>query len=171
MNSLHQHLDEYHKQLKKGSIQQAYRGLMDYMMGLRTHFQKKYPDHSTPGSVYFGYMDMTYFPIFPESLKDRGLKIAVVFLHEEFRFEVWLSGKNQQVMKHYWKIFEESNWRKYKIVPTGKWADSILEHVLVAKPDFRDLDVLTNQIEKGTLKFIQDVESFLLKCQENGDAE
>ena len=28
-------------------------------------------------------------------------------------------------------------------------------------PDFGDLDVLTEQIEKGTLEFIENVESFL----------
>jgi hypothetical protein len=68
-----------------------------------------------------------------------------------------------QVQSKYWKIFKESNWNKYHIVPTTKGADSILEHILVDNPDFRDLDKLTKQIEKGTLKFIGDVESFLPK--------
>jgi hypothetical protein len=42
-----------------------------------------------------------------------------------------------------------------------KGVDSILEHVLVDNPDFGDLDFLTKQIEKGTLEFIENVESFL----------
>ena len=44
-----------------------------------------------------------------------------------------------------------------------KDADSILEHILVENPDFRDLDRLTKQIERETMKFIKDVESFLSK--------
>ncbi len=161
MESFHEHMDEYKKQLAKGSIQEAYRGLMDYLMGLRTYFKDQYPDYSVPGSIYYGYMDMTYFPIFPKALKDRNLKIAIVFLHEAFRFEVWLSGKNKQVMTEYWKLIKESGWDKYQIVSPGKGVDSIVEYILVDDPDFSDLDALTKQIETGTLKFIKDVESFL----------
>jgi hypothetical protein len=36
-----------------------------------------------------------------------------------------------------------------------------VEHVLVDHPDFSVLDTLTTQIERETLKFIVDVESFL----------
>ena len=58
-------------------------------------------------------------------------------------------------------MFKESNWDLYPIVPTIKGADSILEHILVDHPDFRNLDQLSQQIERETLKFIKDVESFL----------
>ena len=161
MESFHEHINEYKKQLKKGKIQRAYAGLMEYIQSLRTHFKNKYPEYFVPGSIYYGYMDMTYFSCLPESLKQRGLKIAVVFLHEAFRFEVWLAGYNKQVQSKYWKLLKESGWKKYRLVPTTKGADSILEHILVADPDFCDLDGLTNQIEKGTRQFIEDVEGFL----------
>ena len=39
----------------------------------------------------------------------------------------------------------------------------IIEHDLVENPDFCNLDVLTEQIERKTLKFISDVEKFLSK--------
>ena len=55
MKSFHQSMKEYKKQLEKGAIQEAYKGLMEYMMGLRTHFAKKYPDHFVSGSIYYGY--------------------------------------------------------------------------------------------------------------------
>jgi hypothetical protein len=90
--------------------------------------------------------------------------VPIVFLHEAFRFEVWLSGVNRQVQEKYWKLIKESDWNQYKLVPQeGKDVDSIVEHILVDNPDFSDLDALTQQIEKGTLKFIQDVENFLSK--------
>jgi hypothetical protein len=161
MGSFHEQISEYKKQLEKGAIQEAYKGLMEYIMGLKTHFKNKYPDYFVSGSIYYGYMDMTYFSFIPESLKHRNLKAAVVFVHDTFRFEVWLAGYNKQVQSKYWKLFKESGWNKYHIVATTKGADSIIEHVLVGNPDFRDLDTLTRQIERGTLKFIRDVESFL----------
>ena len=161
MESLPEYVKEYRKQLEKGYIQKAYQGLMEYIMDLRTHFKNKYPDHFVSGSIYYGYMDMTYFAFSPESLKKRNLKIAIVFTHDTLRFEVWLAGYNKQVQQKYWGLFKESNWNKYKIVPTTKSVDSIIEYNLVDNPDFSDLDALTKHIEKGTLNFIKDIEDFL----------
>jgi hypothetical protein len=163
MKPFQESISKYREQLKKGDIQAAYRGLMEYMMDLKNHFTKKYPDYDVPGSIYYGYMDMTYFSIFPKSIKQRKLKIAVVFLHEAFRFEVWLSAVNKQVQKQYWELFKETGWDKYKIVPPGKGVDSIVENILVDEPDFSDLATLTKQIETGVLKFIQNIEGFLSK--------
>jgi len=161
MNSLQENMVEFRKQLERGAIQKAYFGLMEYMMSLKNYFSNKYPDYSTPGSLYNGYMDMTYFSIFPKSLKDRELKIAIVFLYDAFRFEIWLSGKNKRVLSKYWQIFRKSKWSKYKIVEPAKGVDSVVEHILVDNPDFSDLNVLTKQIEQETLKFVQDIEGFL----------
>ena len=88
MVSFHNSLIEYRNQLKKGTIQKAYRGLMEYFGSLRSFFKNKYPNYALSGSIYFGSMDMTYFAVNPPLLKDRKLKIAIVFRHEEFRFEV-----------------------------------------------------------------------------------
>jgi Family of unknown function (DUF7000) len=163
MESFHEYMDEYKKQMKRGPVPKAYKGLMEYILALRTHFQKKYPDYSVPGSIYFGYMDMTYFPIVPESFKQRKLKVAIVFFHETCRFEVWLAGINKQVQTEYWKLFNENGWDKYPLVAPAKGVDAIMESILAADPDFSDLKALTQQIEKAALKFIQDIESFLSK--------
>ena len=160
MSTLQQNLAEYRDMLKKGTIQAAYLGLMQYLMSLRTDFQNRHPELAVSG-FYQGYMDMSYFACFPAALKERKLKIAVVFVYETFRFEVWLSGVNKQVMAEYWQQIKQSGWNKYLLVADTQKADSILECVLVAEPDFGDLNALTGQIEKGTLQFIRDVETFL----------
>jgi len=152
---------EYRNQLKNGIIQNAYRGLMEYFGSLRSHFKKKFPDYVVSGSIYFGYMDMTYFAVNPPILKERKLKIAIVFLHEEFRFEVWLGGSNKTVQKEYWDLVRERGWDKYHIPSSIKGIDSIVEYILVDNPDFRDLDALTTQIERETMNFMKDVEDFL----------
>jgi hypothetical protein len=162
MESLQEYVHEYRKQLDKGLVQKAYRGLMEYMMDLKTHLNKKYPDWS-PGKIYHGYMDMTYFPIFPAELTGRKLKIAVVFVHETIQFEVWLAGYNKQIQKEYWESFKEGVWDKYRIPVNLKGVDSIIEYTLVNDPDFDDLDSLTGRIEIGILNFINDVETFLFK--------
>ena len=161
MESFHEYMNEYKKQLNKGYIQEAYRGLMDYFGDLRSHLKNKHPEYFVSGSIYYGYMDMTYFSFFPKSFKRRNLKIAIVFIHDTFRFEVWLAGVNRDVQAKYWKLIKENDWNKYHISSNPRAVDYIVDHILVDEPDFSDLDTLTKQIERGTLDFIRDVEGFL----------
>jgi hypothetical protein len=161
--SLQEFMIEYRKQLEKGAIQQAYMGLMDYFWSLKTFFETKYPDFYQSGGIYYGFMDMTYFALFPKSLKQRKLKIALVFIHEKFRFEVWLSGINKSVQAKYWKLIKEKGWTKYCLPAMTKGSDSIVECILAENPDFSDLEALTKKIEAGTLEFIRETETFLSK--------
>jgi len=163
MKTFEKCIDVYREQLKEGSIQVAYKGLIEYIMSLRTYFCKNYPKFQIPSNIYFGYMDMTYFSILTESLRQKKLKIAFVFNYDTFGFEVWLSGVNKKVLAKYWELIDEKKWDKYKIVKPGKCIDLVLEHVLDGNPDFSNLDVLTKRLEKETIRFIDDVEEFLLK--------
>ena len=165
MESFSNSMNEFKKQILKGDIIVAYQGLMDYFGYLKSHFRDKYPGYDVSGSTYFGYLDMTYFPIFTEPLKKRGLKIALVFVYESFRFEVWLAAKNKKIQNEYRQIFTDSGWNKYPITAGGKGIDSILDSILVENPDFSNLDVLTETILKGTLVFIKEIEEFIADHQ------
>jgi len=162
MESLRENVIEYKKQMEKGVIQKAYRGIMDYVMQLRTHISNKYPEYSV-GNIYYGYMDMTYFPLFPKLLKSRKLKIAIVFIHDTCRFEVWLSGNNRQVQKNYSELIRDNNWDKYRMDPNNP--DSIIENSLDSNPDFSNPETLTKEIETVTFTFIKDIEAFFSKHQ------
>jgi len=48
MDSLNNHIEEYMIQLKKGQIQKAYKGIMVFMTGLRTHLEDRHPDFDHP---------------------------------------------------------------------------------------------------------------------------
>jgi hypothetical protein len=161
MEPFDQYINEYKRLLAKGDIKKAYKGLMEYILSLRTYFKNKYPDYFVSGSIYYGYMDMTYFSFNPKSLKQRKLKIAIVFIHDTCRFEAWLAGYNKGVQSKYWRLIKESGWNKYPPVATTKGADAIIEHILVEHPDFSDLDSLTLKIESAALKFIDDLDSFI----------
>ncbi len=121
---------------------------------LRVHFERSYPDYVVSGSIYPGYMDMTYFSCTPESLH-----------LETCRFEVWLAGMNKRVQAEYWNRLMESNWSAYPLAAQLQGVDAITTHVLSEHPDFRDLPVLTRLIEQGVLQFIADIEEFLSKEQ------
>jgi hypothetical protein len=161
MKSFSDSIIEYKKQLDNGDIQIAYRGLLEYMMGLKNFFKNKYPDFSVPSGLYQGYMDMTYFALFPEDLKRRKLKIAIVLIHDKMKLEIWLSGINKQIQTKYWNILKSKDLNVYQLPKTLKGADSIIEYVLTDNPDFIDPEALTRQIESGTLKFIKDIKELI----------
>ena len=163
MQPFQQQINEYRKQLEKGTVKEAYRGLMEYFDGLRLHLQKKHPDYFLSGSVHHGFMDYTYFYFFPKTLKQRRLKIVILFIHDTFKFEVWLAGYNKKIQQKYWKLFKENNWNNYHLASTTKEVDSIIDYTLIDNTDFSDLEALTKKIETGTLKFIEAIESFLSK--------
>lgn len=154
-------MDEYNKQISKGYIQAAYRCLIEYIRSLKAYFDRKYPECAASSGFYQGYMDMTYFPLFPKRLKIRNLKIAIVYIHGSAKFEIWLAGTNRKVQAEYWKLFKQSKNHSFRIPALGTGTDSIVEYTLVEHPDFGDLEALTRKIEKEALYFISEVENFL----------
>ena len=114
-------------QLKMGQIQKGYKNILDYLLYLQSYLKKKYSEYNFPGSFYHGYLDMSYFAFIPPSLKDKNLKIAMVFNYEAFRFEIWLCGYNKRIQKKYWEHFKNRKTECYIIPATIKGYDSILE--------------------------------------------
>lgn len=153
--SLAQYMARYQQQLEQGTIQKAYKGLIDYLMALRNHLIHHYPQDFTAGNLYQGYMDYSYFSFTPEALKIKKLKTVIVFYHEKARFQICLAGQNKQIQEKYWQLLKNECWSSYLIPNTAQ--DFIVESVLVEKPDFDSLEALTTKIETLSMKFIQDM--------------
>ena len=160
MDTLGNNIQEYNKQLIKGQIQKAYKGIMAFMSGLSKYLEGRYPDY-TASALYFGYMDMTYFAFTPPDLKNKKLKIAIVYLHEEGRFEVWLGGSNRKIQAEYIDLMSRENIGKYKLSQALPGVDSIIESILAEKPDFDRSEELKKQIERKTMEFANDIASLL----------
>src|SRR5512137_328971 len=103
MRMLDKDIRELQDRLRDGTIQRAYRGIVSYMSRLRTVFAAQQGERAV-SALYQGYFDMTYFALFPESLKKRNLKLAIVFNYQTFRFEVWLAARNRQLQRRYWEL-------------------------------------------------------------------
>ena len=160
MKSLNKHIQEYRSQLSQGHIQKAYKGIMTLMSGLKSHLEKNYPDYYT-SALYFGYMDMSYFAFTPPSLKEKKLKVALVYLHEQGRFETWLGGNNRKIQAEFIERLSKKDIGKYRLSKAAPGVDSIIEAVLVEDPDFDKLENLKGQIEKKTIEFINNM-TFIL---------
>lgn len=153
MKSLNTSIKQYNEALKQGEIQVAYRGIMSVMSELKSYLEKAHPDFVT-SALYFGYMDMTYFAFTSPELKAKKLKVAIVYLHLENRFEIWLSGANRSVQSHYHQALEGKELGAFKLSVIQPGVDAIVEHVIVEMPDFDDVERLKVYIEKTSLVFI-----------------
>jgi len=162
MESLNEYIQEYKNQLNRGHIQEAYKGIMTFMTSLKSYLEKNYPNYVV-SSLYFGYLDMTYFAFTPSDLKEKKLKIAIVFLHQQGRFDVWLSGSNRKIQAEYVKKLSHQNIGKYKLSEVQPGVDSIIESILVEQPDFNHPEKLKMQIDRKTIEFINDIISILNK--------
>lgn len=156
MGPLNKEIREYREQLRKGHIQKAYKGIMTFMSTLRAHMEYENPAcHAS--ALYFGYMDMTYFAFTPPALRDKKLKTAVVYLHEEGRFEAWLGGSNRKVQAEWIERLKGKDLGRYKLSQVRPGVDSILEAILTEAPDFDDPERLKDELTKKTLAFIAEV--------------
>jgi hypothetical protein len=159
MDTLNECIREYTTQLSNGKIQKAYKGIMAFMSGLKSHMENSHDYIAS--ALYFGYMDMTYFAFTPPNLKEKKLKIAIVYLHKECRFEAWLGGSNRKIQSEYINLMGHKNIGKYKLSRVVPGVDSIIETILVEKPDFNHPEELKKQIEGKTIDFINDITSIL----------
>ena len=53
------------------------------------------PDFRFQSSITENAMDYAYFSLTNPALKEKGLKLVVVFDHRNFQLEAWLSGANR----------------------------------------------------------------------------
>lgn len=160
MDKINDLIMEYQLQLKRGAIQKAYREILGFISGLKTHLKRTYPSFHF-SALYQGYMDMTYFSFTPEELKEKDLKIALVYLHEENRFEAWLSAVNRGVAEEYIEQLKDMDTSGYRIVEASPGIDYITLKILTESPDFDDPKKLIDEIELKSISFIRDMTELL----------
>lgn len=160
MVSINECVNDFKKELAKGEIQKAYKGIFDFLTEIKTALLDMNPDNLSSGSMYHGYLDMSYFPIITNVLKKHKLKVAVVFNYESFQLEVWLSGMNRVVSKNIWELLKKKQWNKYPLVKDIQMSDSIMECILRKKIDLERREEIA-EIRIMIESFLTDVEEFL----------
>jgi hypothetical protein len=160
MGTLDIDIQELRRRLGEGAIQRAYKGIVSYMSNLRTVFASQKGERAVSG-LYQGYFDMTYFALFPDVLKKRNLKLAIVFNYQTFRFEVWLAARNRQLQRRYWELLLDAGYKKHPLVEPAVGIDAIVEAVLATDYSLEAEDNLTAQIVEGVKAFERDIVAFL----------
>lgn len=167
MKTLNQRIDYYTALVRQGELQTAYKGIMDFMGQLRAAFTASEPEISVGGSLYQGYLDMTYFSLTTDLLREKGLKVAVVYLHDKKAFEAWLSARNRTILARYRPIFDDMILDEVEVFHDETNQDAILECLLTDSPDFDRPDRLLAELVSGTEKFIAAVQKIVSKVSLN----
>ena len=154
MKPLNLLIEEYTRLLQKQEIQLAYKGILECMGKLRADFIRSYP-HCDVGSLYQGYMDMSYFSISTPLFKDKGLKIALVYQHEKGHFEVWLSARNREIAKMFASEWMEAKLQPLPVFHDADNLDAVIECTLAAMPDFEDQATLSEALCQGAVRFME----------------
>jgi len=158
---INSYVSAYKEQIRKGEIQDVYSFLLKYVMRVKASLEKSFPKEYSFGNIFPGYLDFSYFYFFNSYLRDKKLRFGIVLNHSEMRFELWLLGQNKGIREKYWDILRTSPWnRGRKTMPTY----SVLETVLVADPDFDNLDTLTADIEKRAANEVDAIVTYLKNC-------
>lgn len=153
MKTLNELIEGYTNHLKQGEMQIAYKGILEFLGNLRVAFIKNHPEYDV-SSIYQGYMDMSYFALSTIALKAKGLKIAIVYLHEKGDFEVWLSARNRAIAKEYASILNGNISVDTNLFHDSNNPDAIIECLLTAAPNFDDQSALIETIDQGVEKFV-----------------
>lgn len=160
MKSLNILISDYTMLLQSGELQLAYKGILDFLGKLRADFIKKCPQYDVSG-IYQGYMDMSYFALSTSALKEKGLKIAVVYLHDKGTFEVWLSARNRDISKSLEPLVKGIASDGLAFFHDESNLDAVIECTLSSAPDFDNQTELIMEIEAGVERFVNAVEGFI----------
>lgn len=153
VKSLNARITAYKEAFASGEIQKTYQNLVSIVQNLRTDFSKTYSGEYSVANVLHGYIDFTYFYLQNDYLKKHKLKLAIVLNHRHAHFELWLLGQTKDVQIAYWEKLKDTKWVNKNTMP--EW--SIFESVMLANPDFDDLEKLSAFIHSSFRALSKDV--------------
>lgn len=163
MSSLNQDVRAYCRALQDGAVPRAYKGVLSFVSQLQTRLLEQFPDCAA-GAFYQGYLDMTYFALTPPELRAGKLKLALVYLHAENRFELWLAANNRALQAETVKRLAGVELGGYALTQPAPGVDAIISRVAAAEPDFDRPDELTRTLAGEFAAFSRDMTALVQKA-------
>lgn len=153
-------IKQYTTCIRQNSLERGYRLILEALSLLKHQVTAYHPDFGV-GQLYQGYLDMSYIGIVTPLLQSHGLKVAVVYLHKEGRFEAWLAAKNRTIQEQYRTILREKVKEPYHVREKQAGEDAIIVTLLEKSPDFCDLQLLAKQLKEKLVQVIEDMQNVL----------
>ena len=151
-------LSGYKELLRTTNIVECYQEFIKLFRYVRVVLEKSMPEYKFQGSIVENGMDYSYFLFTNDHLKEKGLKIAVVFVHREFLFKVWLSGFNRKYQSKYYDLLKGKTI-PFELTDNPTRNDYILSVTLERSVDISDGSPLIKEIERVSKDLVMLVET------------
>ena len=151
-------LSEYKELLQTTNIKECYQEFIKLFRYIRVTLAKSMPEYKFQGNIVENGMDYSYFLFINKNLKEKGLKMAVVFVHSNFQFEVWLSGYNRKYQSKYYDLLKEKNI-PFELTDNPIRKDFILRVTLEESADISDGSLLIKEIKSISNKLLMFIET------------
>ena len=147
-----------YRELASSDAALGYRQLIQFFRDLHAELERA---QLAPRALHVGEMDVTYVPLVPKELADAKLKVLVMFVHADFRLELWLSGVNKAAQERWWTSFSKHGWEPSELSASGAGDFHMVRRLLDADPDFSAPESLSQKVLAGAQRLVHDVTSFI----------
>lgn len=93
---------EYKKLQDTTNIQDCYQHTIQALKYICSKLEEEMTNYHFMNRFVENQMNFSYFQLTNDSLKNKKLKIQVIFVHKTCTFEVWISGYNRKTQKNYY---------------------------------------------------------------------
>ena len=89
-------VESYTRAVFAGDLPRAYRAILSTLSSFKAAWEAAHPK-DTVGSLYQGYLDMSFISFASPALASERLKISLVYLHPQGCFSLWLAAGNRSI--------------------------------------------------------------------------
>ena len=158
-------LETYRTLLKMTDLQKAYQEFIRLFRFLRNELERQLPDFRFQSTIAENAMEYAYFSFTNPALKEKGLKLVVVFVHKDFQLELWLSGLNRTAQCRWAKYFGTCT-PPMELTQDPNHTDFVVR--LPIKTDLTDGEKMVASVKKAADELLQKVESAAAAAQLRG---
>lgn len=163
MNFNIKYLETYRNLLATTELQLGYQEFIKLFRFLRIELEKELPDFSFSSNIVENNMDFAYFQLTDTDLREKGVKIQVVFVHKSFRFEVWASGYNRKTQCFYYNKLKNQPL-KYYLNDNPERIDYIFKAEIEKDIELHSGDIVISKIKPVVLEMITFVKNHIDLC-------
>lgn len=154
--SLTAYIEDYCRAVANGRLPMAYRGILTSLTLFQSAWKSAHPADAV-GTLYQGYMDMSFVAFAPAPLAEKRLKISLVFLHDAGNFSLWLAAGNREIQKRVSEALGRVPLRAYSLSTLEPGVDAIIAYDLPRPYAFDDSKALNVTLIAAVEAFTQDM--------------
>ena len=153
LNFNSKYLDNYKNLLLTTELQLFYQEFIKLFRFLRIELEKELPNFSFSSNIVENNMDFSYFQLTDPDLKEKGIKIQIVFVHKDFRFEIWASGYNRKIQSRYYNHLKNQSM-KYYLNNNPEKIDYILKAEIEKDIELDNGEIVISKIKHVVLEMV-----------------